>query len=254
MQKMKQIRRSRALLSSFTVTQLHFKNPWIPAFFSFSFPGFGYVLQHRYLTAFAFLGWEIFINQHAHINQGILYTLLGQFAKAKEILDQKWLMLYVGIYMYGIWDGYRSTLDMNKLYLLADREDAPLSPLIISTLEINYLDKRIPWLAATWSILIPGLGFFYCHKILKGFLTVCGTLTIIWLSHFPQAILSMMIGNFAHSKQIIDMQWMMYLPSIFFFVVYDSYANVVELNKLFEKEQAYFLRNNYQQPHFKMPI
>src|SRR5690348_8133386 len=117
MPKTKQMRRRRALLSSYSVSQLHLKNPWIPAFFSFSFPGFGCVLQHRYLTGFIFLSWEIFINQTAHLNLGILYTLTGQFAKAKEILDQKWLMLYVSIYVYGIWDSYRSTVEMNKLYL-----------------------------------------------------------------------------------------------------------------------------------------
>ncbi|MFD2075871.1 hypothetical protein [Geobacillus jurassicus] len=34
------------------------------------------------------------------------------------MLDERWLMFYVAIYMYGIWDSYRGSVDMNKLYLL----------------------------------------------------------------------------------------------------------------------------------------
>ncbi|MGG1558003.1 MULTISPECIES: hypothetical protein [Geobacillus] len=49
--------------------------------------------------------------------------------------------------MYSIWDSYRGSVDMNKLYLLADREDAPISSIRMGIWDINYLDKREPWLA-----------------------------------------------------------------------------------------------------------
>lgn len=86
-------------------------------------------MLHRYATAFILIVWELFINTKAHVNAGILYSLLGDFEKAKAVLDERWLMFYVAIYIYGIWDSYRGAVDMNKLYLLADREDAPIPPL-----------------------------------------------------------------------------------------------------------------------------
>ena len=53
--------------------------------FSFSFPGFGNLMQQRYATAFMLILWELFINTKAHINTGILYSLLGDFEKAKAV-------------------------------------------------------------------------------------------------------------------------------------------------------------------------
>ncbi|QNU25017.1 hypothetical protein [Geobacillus zalihae] len=120
-------RRKRAHLSQLTTTHFHLRHPLVVAFFSFSFPGFGNLMQQRYATAFMLILWELFINTKAHINTGILYSLLGDFEKAKAVLDERWLMFYVAIYMYSIWDSYRGSVDMNKLYLLADREDAPIS-------------------------------------------------------------------------------------------------------------------------------
>jgi len=78
-------RRRWAHLSQFTTTHLHLRHPLIVAFFSFSFPGFGNFMQHRYATAFILIVWELFINTKAHVNTGILYSLLGDFEKAKEL-------------------------------------------------------------------------------------------------------------------------------------------------------------------------
>lgn len=41
---------------------------------------------------------------------------------------------------------------------------------------------------------------------------------------------------------------------IYCFIFYDAYLTAVEQNKLFEKEQSKFLRQNYQSPHVVMPL
>lgn len=247
-------RRQRAYLSPFTTTQLHLRNPWVIAFFAFSYPGFGHLLLHRYAAAFILIIWEAFINNMADVNLGILYSLLGDFETAKKVLDEKWLMLYVGIYMFGIWDSYRVTVDHNKLYLLADREDAPISPLNMGAWAINSLDKRQPWVALVWSGLFPGLGHLYIHKILAGFFIFGYTTIMLYFGHIPQAIQFTMLGQFTQAKQIINMQWTLYLPSIYMFILYDAYVSTIEYNKLFEKELSNYLRRNYQNPNFEPPI
>ncbi|MEW5321768.1 hypothetical protein V2J23_06380 [Geobacillus thermoleovorans] len=105
-------RRKRAYLSQFSTTHLHLRHPLVVAFFSFSFPVLSNLMQHRYATAFILIVWEPFINTKAHVNTGILYSLLGDFEKAKAVLDERWLMFYVAIYMYGIWDSYRGSVDL----------------------------------------------------------------------------------------------------------------------------------------------
>jgi TM2 domain-containing membrane protein YozV len=248
------IRRTRAQLSQFTTNQLHLRNPWVVAFFAFSYPGFGQLMIHRYVKALILILWELFINQKSKVNLGIMYSLQGHFEQAKEILDPRWLMLYVGLYMYSIWDSFRSTVDLNKLYILADREDAPVSVIKQGAWGTNYLDRRIPWAALAWSAIFPGLGHLYVHKVLTGFFIFVYTIAILYYSNLPLAIQSTMLGDFDQSKQLLDMQWLLYLPSIYCFIFYDAYSSAVEQNKLFEKEQSLFLRQQYQHPDFIMPI
>ncbi|TJY42011.1 hypothetical protein E5161_12530 [Cohnella pontilimi] len=246
-------RRIRAYMNPYGVTRLHLRNPWVIAFFSFSFPGFGHLLLERYLPAIILAGWEIFINTKANVNSGILYSLLGDFDKAKEVLDSKWLLLYVGIYMFTIWDSYRKTVDLNKQYILADREDAWMPHMRISALDINYMDKRNPLLALVWSVLAPGLGHLYVHKIVTGFLVFAFTVALIFQSHLLPAIHQTFVGDFEGARALLDMQWTLYLPSMYSFIFYDAYVTAVEDNVLFEKEQSQFLRTQYQHPSFPIP-
>lgn len=240
------MRRTRALLSQFSTNQLHLRNPWVVTFFAFSYPGFGNLILHRYAKALILILWEVFINHQAKINLAIMYTMQGHFQSAKDVIDERWFILYVGIYMFAIWDAYRSTVDINKQYMLADREDAPMATLKMGVWDMNYLDKKLPWVALAWSALVPGLGYLYIHKVISGLFMFGYTTAIVYFSHLPQAIHLMMIGHFDQSKSVINMQWLLYLPSIYTFIFYDSYISTVEQNKLFEKEQSKYLRINYQ--------
>ncbi|TYP73999.1 hypothetical protein [Paenibacillus methanolicus] len=247
-------RRPRAHLSPFTTNQLHLRNPWVVAFFAFSYPGFGNLLLQRYTKAFILILWEIFINNKARVNTGIMYSLQGKFELAKQSLDQNWLIAYLGIYVYAIWDAYRSTVDINKLYLLADREDAPMIATRIGPWDMNYLDKRKPWVALAWSAIMPGLGHLYVHKVISGLFFFGYTTAVIYFSHLLPAIHLSLTGHTEEATRMIDMQWLMYLPSIYCFIFYDAYVSSVEQNKLFEKEQSYYLRNHFQSAAFKMPF
>lgn len=247
-------RRQRSYLSQFTTGQLHLKNPWISAFFSFSYPGFGHIMLHRYVVGYILILWETFINDRAKVNLGILYTLIGEFEKAKDVLDDRWLILYLAIYMFGIWDSYRTTVDINKQYVLADREDAPILNIKMGTWDTNFLDKRKPVIALIWSALFPGLGHLYLHHVITGFFIFVYAVAITYLGHIPQAIHASMTGNFADAKELIDMQWALYFPSIYFFIIYDSYASAIEHNKLFEKEMSKYLRQKYQDKDFIFPL
>lgn len=247
-------RRPQSYISSLGLTQMHSRNPWLVAFFSFSFPGFGYLLQDRYLKGFTLIIWEFFINTHAKINLGIMYSLIGRFDKAKDILDERWLILYIGIYMYAIWDGYRSTVDINNQYILADRENAPIVNMKYSAWDYNYLDKRKPWVALCWAVLVPGLGHLYNHKVISGFFLFGATIVLMYFSHLPLSIEYTMLGDFSKAKDALNMQWTLYLPSIYAFMFFHSYVTTIEQNKLFEKEQTYYLKTHYQNPDFDMPV
>jgi hypothetical protein len=105
-----------------------------------------------------------------------------------------------------------------------------------------------------WSALFPGLGHLYLHHVITGFFIFVYAVAITYLGHIPHAIHASMTGDFAHAKEIIDMQWALYFPSIYFFIIYDSYASAIEHNKLCEKEMSKFLRLRYQSKDFIFPL
>jgi hypothetical protein len=248
------VRRSRAYFSDLETTFLHLKNPWIVAFWSFAFPGCGTLMQGRIAKGLVLICWELIVNTNAKINLSIMYSLLGQFEKAIQVVNTQWFLLYVALYVYAIWDSYRGTVDLNKQYILADREDAPLTPFVIKTFDTNYLDKRSPWLACILSILSPGLGHLYVHKVMTGLFFIVWTIIVIYLSKALPAVHYTFTGDFSQATSTVDMQWLMYLPSIYGFVLHDTYVTAVECNKLFKKEQSKFLRENFQRSDFKKPM
>ena len=78
-------------------------------------------------------------------------------------------------------------------------------------------------------------------------------ITIGYVSGLYQAIEFTALGLFEQAKAVIDPEWFLFIPSILGFACYDAYVNTLEYNRLFEKEQAAFLKKNYQNPSFKMP-
>ncbi|MDW8802151.1 hypothetical protein P8V03_13430 [Clostridium sp. A1-XYC3] len=247
-------KRSVAYLSLLGTTQLHLRNPFIIACWSIAFPGMGHLLLSKYLRGFFLFIWEVLVNRNAHINLLILYSFIGDFEKAKEVVDIKWMSFYIPTYVFSIWDSYRTTIDLNHAYMLAAREDAEIKPFKISSIEINYLDKRSPWVSTIWSLLIPGAGQLYIHRLITAFFLVTWWIVICLNANFLPAMHYTLLGDFQQVKSTLDMQWLLNIPSVYFFAMYDAYTNTVENNKLFDWEQSKFLKKHYQNPNFVMPL
>lgn len=247
-------RRSIAHVSILGTTQLHLRNPFVIAFWSLMFPGLGHLLLSKYIRGFLLFIWEIFINVEAHINMGILYSLTGQFELAKSVIDVRWAMLYIPTYLFGVWDSYRTSVDINKTYVLAAREDAEIKPFAINSWEINYLDKSSPWVAFAWSMLTPGAGQIILHRIVAAFFILVWWIVIVYNSKLLPGIHFTMLGQFQNAQSALNQQWFLNIPSIYCFALYDAYTNTVESNKLYDWEQSKFLKRDYQSAGFPMPF
>ncbi|MBU8729624.1 hypothetical protein KM915_06090 [Cytobacillus oceanisediminis] len=237
-------------LSIFGTTQIHLRNPYIIAMWSVMFPGYGHLLLNKYLRGFSLVIWELFINQSIHLNSAMVYSFIGEIEKAKEVLGVRYMHLYIPVYIFAIWDSYRTTVDMNKIYLLNEKDAAAVERLVIKPFEINYLDKRNPLSAIMWSVTIPSLGQLYIHRIFAALFTLVMTVILVHFSHFIEAFHYLLVGELKKSTQVLNAQWLMYLPSFYFFTIYDSYMNVVENNKLYDSEQKRLLRKFYQSKSF----
>lgn len=124
-------RRYRAHVSILGTTQVHLRNPYIIGWWSAAFPGFGHLLLSKYLRGFVLFIWEVVVNVNSNINLAMIYSFQGEIDKAKEILDTRWLLIYIPVYIFAIWDSYRTTVDLNKIYVLAERRSIDLILLVL---------------------------------------------------------------------------------------------------------------------------
>ncbi len=246
-------RRPKAVLSSLSTNLLHLRNPYVIAWWSAAFPGFGHISLGNYVTGFLLFTWEMVVNTQAGINLGILYSFTGRYEMAKEILNNRWLLLYAPMWVYCVWSSYRLTVDLNKLSILADRTESPIDASNMSSFEINILDKQSPLTSVLWTILTPGLGHLYNHRLPIGFFLLIWWIVSAYFSHLLQAVQFTAMGAFEQAKIILDPEWFIYMPSIMGFAIYDVYVNTVEYNRLFNKEQAAYLTREYQDCDFEMP-
>ena len=108
-----------------------------------AFPGTGHILLQKYMRGFLLCIWEVVVNTQAHINLAMVYSFNGQIDRAKEVLDLRWMALYAPVYLFSIYDSYRTAVDLNKHALACSaREQAPAASifyelLLKSTILIN---------------------------------------------------------------------------------------------------------------------
>jgi TM2 domain-containing membrane protein YozV len=245
-------RRYTAHVSTLGTTQIHLRNPYIVAWWSAAFPGFGHLLLSKYLRGFVLFIWEVVVNIKANVNLAMIYSFQGEIDMAKDILDTRWLLIYIPVYIFGIWDSYRTTVDLNKIYLMAEREEHRFNSFSIGAMEINYLDKRNPLMAVIWSLFVPGLGQLYIHRIVTAFFVIIWCVVFYYYSHALEAISLLFLGEITKATSVVNPEWLLFFPSHYGFAVFDAYINTVENNKLYEKEQRAYFQEKYQSPSFRV--
>jgi hypothetical protein len=245
-------RRYRAHVSTLGTTQIHLRNPYIIAWWSAAFPGFGHLLLSKYLKGFVLFIWEVVVNVNCNLNLSMIYSFQGEIEKAKEILDTRWLLIYIPVYIFAIWDSYRTTVDLNKIFVLVEREEHRFNSFSIGIMEINYLDKRNPIMAIIWSLFMPGLGQLYIHRVITAFFVIIWGVVFFYLSHGLEALSLLFLGEIKQATDVINPEWLLFFPSIYGFAIFDSYINTVENNKLYDKEQRSYFREKYQSSSFQV--
>ncbi|MEY2191459.1 hypothetical protein AB7942_01825 [Neobacillus sp. BF23-41] len=81
-----------------------------------AFPGFSQLLMGQYIKGILFVALEVMINAKSHFNMAIMLSFLGEIDKADAVLNYQWLMFYPCVYMFSMWDGYRSAMPKEEKY------------------------------------------------------------------------------------------------------------------------------------------
>jgi hypothetical protein len=249
----KNFRRYNSHVGPYNINYNLLINPWVPLLWSVMFPGFGHLLLGAYLDGYLLIIWEIGINNMSHLNQAIIYTFHGKYELAKSVLSVKWAILYLPVYLFSMWDSYRTTVETNYMYYLAEKENARVVPYQISGVSISYLDKINPLMSVVWTCCVPGLGHIIMHRLLTGVFLFVWWLVICHFSNLTSALYYTLIGSFTQAIQILQPQWLLFMPSLYGYAIFETYTSSVELTKLFKIEQTQHFQSNYQSTVFKLP-
>lgn len=178
------------------------------------------------------------------LNLMIVYTFSGRFEEALAVTSMRWVLLYLAIYWFAAWDSYRIAVSLNKYALLADRSGVTITRFKMNAWDTNYLDRRNPWVSLLWSALSPGLGHLYCQRFAMGFFILLWWLVVTYYSHLLEVFSYTLLGDFSRATAVADPEWLLFMPSIYCFAFFDAYVKAVEINKLFDREQADHLKKN----------
>lgn len=83
---------------------------------SIALPGFGQLLNHKFLKGITLIVLEIAVNVLGNFNQIIILSFHGKIPEAIEQTNYPWLMFYPCLYFFALWDAYKDGVGESKPY------------------------------------------------------------------------------------------------------------------------------------------
>lgn len=83
---------------------------------SIAFPGFGQLLNQKYLKGILFVSLEIIVNMKANFNFIIMLSFQGKIDSAIAGANYSWLLFYPCLYFFAMWDAYKDAGGGKGLY------------------------------------------------------------------------------------------------------------------------------------------
>jgi hypothetical protein len=248
-------RRKLYIIRSWSNNFLKLTNPWVVLWWSAAFPGFGYLILGDFVLGFVLMIFEMIVNTLGGINSSIYFSMIGDFEQAKEVLDKRWFLAYMAIYVFVMYDSYRRAVEYNKAYLLAYREKTQdLNIFDLAPLGIGNLDKTSPANAVIWSALSSGVSAMYYKNMPNLIFSLFWIGILSYKSRLLEGIHYAFIMDFSKTKEVLDPQWFLFFPSVYVFVIYHTYILSIYNNKSYDLTLSRFLKKDFQKIDFPLPI
>lgn len=137
---------------------------------SIAFPGFGQLLNQKYVKGILLIFLEFIVNIQSNFNEAIISSFHGNIKTSIEQIDFQWLMFYPCLYFFSMWDAVN---DANG--------DGKNSPLLF-----------LPFVFAAYFVTI---GLIYSTEI-KIFGILIGPIFLPMLFVIPGVIIGLLIKKF----------------------------------------------------------
>nr|WP_261133796.1 hypothetical protein [Bacillus sp. Marseille-Q3570] len=82
-------------------------NKYENLFWSIALPGFGQILNGKFLKGLLFISLEFLINVQSNFNEIIVLSFHGEIEQAIQQADYGWLMFYPCLYFFAMWDAFK---------------------------------------------------------------------------------------------------------------------------------------------------
>lgn len=141
------------------------------ALWSVAIPGFGQLINKKYLKAFSLIALELLINMQSGLNTIIIYSFQGQTRETIYSTNYQWLMFYPCIYFFAIWDAYRDAggNEIPLLYVpfILSAYTGTIGVIFSNTFTIKNIFLGPIWLMLCSSLIGFGLGFIIRWAVLR---------------------------------------------------------------------------------------
>jgi hypothetical protein len=83
------------------------KNAFEKLLWSIALPGFGQILNQKYIKGILFIFLEFLINIQSNFNEAIISSFHGNIETSIVQINYRWLMFYPCLYFFSMWDAVK---------------------------------------------------------------------------------------------------------------------------------------------------
>jgi hypothetical protein len=83
------------------------RNAFEKLLWSIALPGFGQILNQKYIKGILFILLEFLVNIKSNFNEAIISSFQGSIDTSIVQIDYRWLMFYPCLYFFSMWDAVK---------------------------------------------------------------------------------------------------------------------------------------------------
>lgn len=91
------------------------KNAFEKLLWSIALPGFGQILNQKYIKGILFIFLEFLVNIQSNLNEAIISSFHGNIEIAIVQINYRWLMFYPCLYFFSMWDAVKDANGSEKI-------------------------------------------------------------------------------------------------------------------------------------------
>jgi hypothetical protein len=90
------------------------RNAFEKLLWSIALPGFGQILNRKYIKGIVFIFLEFLVNLQSNFNQAIISSFHGNIETSIDLIDYRWLMFYPCLYFFSMWDAVKDAIGIEE--------------------------------------------------------------------------------------------------------------------------------------------